>query len=162
MGAVTLNIGPPAALYCIQLLGLIPTSGAKGAQTQRYLLSRYRLQVTGHALLAGKMRLGWCSVCSQMRAVREFCLPHLLFFSSRTAPLVSVPALFLFFIQCGYLWASGLSEHCFECNFFRGIWVLFSFSYTQVNFLSTSSQTTNPCLPVQAAAQLTGSQKFNS
>lgn len=31
MGAVIFNLGPPAALYCMQPLGLIPTSGAKGA-----------------------------------------------------------------------------------------------------------------------------------
>lgn len=42
MGALTSNIGPPAALYCIQVLGLILTSGAKGAQIQRCLLSHYR------------------------------------------------------------------------------------------------------------------------
>lgn len=39
MGAVIFYVGPSAALYCIQLQGLVPTSGAKCVQTQLQLPS---------------------------------------------------------------------------------------------------------------------------
>lgn len=34
MGAVILYIGPPAAWYCMRLVGFVPQSGAKCVQTQ--------------------------------------------------------------------------------------------------------------------------------
>lgn len=140
MGAVVFNTGPPAAVYCIcRPWGPYPPVGQKG---HRHSRNSPALTgdgwVSGHLLLLpGKMHLGWCNACSQMRAVREFCSPHL-FFCSPPPPrqlhwCVSVPALFVLFIQCGYLWALNSAEQCFECNFFRGIWAWFSFSRDQVH-----------------------------
>lgn len=104
---------------------------APGAQTHQWAkgactaVTAPPLAMTGqwaHSPAPGKVPLGCCSMCSQVRAVREFCLPHLLFFSPRQPHwCVSVPALLLQFIQCGYLWASDSAHQCLECHFIRGI-----------------------------------------
>lgn len=108
---------------------------APGAQTHQWAKGAGPWAMTGQwarSPTPGKVHLGWCSVCSQVRAVWEFCLPHLLFFSPRQPHwCVSVPALLLQFIQCGYLWALDSAHQRFECNFFTGIWALFSFSFPQ-------------------------------
>lgn len=157
MGAVIFTIGPRAALYCAQLLGLSRTTGHRVLATARTAPPLAMMGKWAHSLLRGKIHLGWCSMCSWVRAVREFCLPHLLFFSPRRPHwYVSVPALLLKFIQCGYLWALDSAHPCFECNFFRGIRALFSFSCAHVHVPSISSEAMNPCLLLRAASSLLG------
>lgn len=154
MGAVIFTVVPLAALCCVQLLGLRHSRGHE-VLTTATAARPWATQGSGHfLLLCGKMSWAEAACAPRWEQSGNSACPTCFSFPQDSLTGVSVPA--LQFIQCGYLWALDWAHQCFECNFLRGIWTLFSFSCTHIHFPIICPWAMNPCLPLQPANSLLG------
>lgn len=100
MGAVIFDIGPPATLYCTQLVGLTPASGA----TPRLLVMVGKWTRSPAPWQDASGLTVQCALPGESSQGIPLA-PSVIYFPLRQLHwCVSVPAL-LSFIQCRYLWA---------------------------------------------------------